>query len=255
MTDQPPPPVFAATLILMREMPSGSPEIMMIERAASMVFAAGARVFPGGRLDPDDWDIARASGRDDVDEAAHRIAAIRETIEEAGLPVGLDPMPGLDVLQAIRDALAAGTLFSRLLDDHGLTLDLDSLIPFARWCPPSRLERRTFDTRFYAARATDLPMIATADGSETVHLVWTSADQALADAEAGRALIIFPTLCNLERLAQLPDFAALTAHVEAYPVQLITPEIAMVEGSEALTIPEGMGYPRTWRALEGLQRG
>ncbi len=36
----------AATLILVRERGAGAPELLMVERAAGMAFAAGAWVFP-----------------------------------------------------------------------------------------------------------------------------------------------------------------------------------------------------------------
>ena len=36
----------AATLVVMRDMPSGSPQMLMVERARSMIFAGGAIVFP-----------------------------------------------------------------------------------------------------------------------------------------------------------------------------------------------------------------
>ena len=61
-----------------------NPTILVVERAAGMAFAAGAIVFPGGRIDDADRDLADALGR--PDDAA-KITAIRETIEEtASLP-------------------------------------------------------------------------------------------------------------------------------------------------------------------------
>jgi len=53
MDDDLPPPIPAATLILMRPNRSGAPDILFIERAQTMAFAAGALVFPGGRIDAD----------------------------------------------------------------------------------------------------------------------------------------------------------------------------------------------------------
>src|SRR5205823_11603758 len=81
----------AATLILVRERPSGPPELLMVERAEGMAFAAGALVFPGGRIDEADRRLAEQLGLD-ADWPA-RIAAIRETIEETAVPVGLAPVP------------------------------------------------------------------------------------------------------------------------------------------------------------------
>ena len=65
-------------------------EVLVItQRAAGMVFAGGALVFPGGRIDPE--DRVRAAQHSDLpeDDAAARIAAIRETVEEVGFDFGL----------------------------------------------------------------------------------------------------------------------------------------------------------------------
>ena len=49
----------AATLVIMRPSGNGGPdEILMVKRASNMAFAAGAVVFPGGRVDPDDHLVA-----------------------------------------------------------------------------------------------------------------------------------------------------------------------------------------------------
>lgn len=249
-----PDAIPAATLVLMRDRQPDPPAIMMIERAATMAFAAGARVFPGGRVDPDDHIAAAALGPDAPSDAAHRIAAIRETIEEVGLAVALDPLPGHEQTLVLRSALASGEPFSQLLARHGLGLQLDALIPFARWCPPKGASHRIFDTLFYAASANHLPASASVDGSETVHLVWTSAVEALADSEAGHIRLIFPTLCNLEKLSQLTDFTEIIDHVARYPVELIQPEPDEIDGVPVLRIPDHLGYPRTWRPLENALR-
>lgn len=76
--------ILAATLIVMREQPSGPPQLLMVERPRTMSFAAGAMVFPGGRIEPED-----RLGNADLEAAAAR-AAVRETAEETGLDVPLD---------------------------------------------------------------------------------------------------------------------------------------------------------------------
>src|SRR5688500_17000864 len=87
MTDDPIP---AATLIVVRDRAGGAPELLMVERAESMAFAAGALVFPGGRIDEAD----RRLGKDTVfDDGPARVAAIRETIEETAVPIGISPVP------------------------------------------------------------------------------------------------------------------------------------------------------------------
>ena len=95
----------AATLIVVRERSAGAPEILMVERAAGMVFAAGAWVFPGGRIDRADERLGDLSGMAD---GAARVAAIREALEETAIPVGLSPVaePRSRGAQLQRDLLA-----------------------------------------------------------------------------------------------------------------------------------------------------
>jgi 8-oxo-dGTP pyrophosphatase MutT (NUDIX family) len=240
-------PIPAATLVLFRDGPSG-PEHLFVERAATMVFAGGAVVFPGGRVDPGDYELAARFPHLDPDDAAARIAAVRETIEEAGIAVGMDA----DV-EVLRDALAAGTAVGSLLDAHGLTLNPDALVPFARWCPNFK-ETRTFDTRFYLARVATDHAEARVDATENVHLFWATAADVLRRADAGEVKIIFPTRRNLERLATLADFETATTHAATYPTDTVTPWVEERGGARMLCIPEGLGYPVTTQVLEQAMR-
>lgn len=233
----------------MRERPAGPPELLMVERAAAMRFAGGAMVFPGGRVDPGDRALAGLLGGDPTDTAG-RIAAIRETIEEVGLAIGLRGQP--DVV-AIRAALAAGAALGEVIAPE--MLDLDALVPFARWLPHAGVSHRIFDTNFYLARLPEDAPEAEADGGESVRLGWTSARSLLADAEAGRTRIIFPTRRNLERLAQFDSFDAAIAHARAHPVKTITPWLEDRGGEPHLCIPDGLGYPVTSQVSRDAMRG
>jgi 8-oxo-dGTP pyrophosphatase MutT (NUDIX family) len=102
----------AATVVVVRDGAQGI-EVLMLRRSASLAFAAGAWVFPGGRVDPEDADPERP---DDAAAAARRAAA-REAQEEAGL-----------------------------------RLDPQELVPVSRWMPPPEAVR-LFDTWFFAAAA------------------------------------------------------------------------------------------------------
>lgn len=252
MTDDTyPDPIPAATLVIFRESVDG-PELLMVERARAMAFAGGALVFPGGRIDPADYEIAAAMGSD-TDELAARVAAVRETIEEAGLPIGLSALPDERALGAIRAGLHAGERLDMLLGAHGLALDLDPLVPFARWRPLHR-HMRIFDTRFYLAR---LPMGAPApivDATENVRVFWQSARGVLDDADRGAARIIFPTRRNLERLAQFATFDEAAAHAARYPVRTITPWIEPRDGGDHLCIPDDLGYPVTSEPMNSADR-
>lgn len=248
MADQPPIP--AATLIVMRDVPGGPPELLMAERGRALAFAGGALVFPGGRVDPGDRALAAAFGGD-VEETASKIAAIRETLEEAGLAIGL---PGVSPGQAsaVRARLHAGDALGEALAPFDVLPTLDRLTPFARWLPRD-VAHRIFDTRFYLAVAPERAA-ASSDGNETARVFWASAQSVLEEADAGRATIIYPTRRNLERLATLPSHAAAVAHARAIPPMTITPWIETRDGVPHLCIPEDAGYPVTSEPLDQALR-
>jgi 8-oxo-dGTP pyrophosphatase MutT (NUDIX family) len=237
----------AATLILIRERADGAPfDVLMIERTATMAFAAGAMVFPGGRIDPGDHDVAAALGTD-ADLPA-RVAAIRETIEEVGIAAGLSPPPGPAVTARLRAGLAGGIPFANLLATESLRIVPDLLTPFARWSPGTR-ETRAFDTLFFLARA-PADAVARPDRTEAADAVWTSPAGLLAEADAGRRRLIFPTRRNLERLGGFADHAAAVAQARAIPPVRITPWMEDRPDGRWRCIPDGLGYPVTAERLD-----
>lgn len=245
----------AATLVIMRPSETGGPdEILMVKRSAKMAFAAGAVVFPGGRIDPDDYLVARQHGLgDDEADGAARVAALRETLEETGLAVGWPALGEGDVAE-VRQALLAGTLLSDILAARGDRIALESFVPFARWCPNFK-EARTFDTRFYAVSAPAHSHELTVEEAEHSHIFWASAKDTLAMADRGDVSVIFPTRRNLERLALAADFSEFSLHSGAYPVELITPWIEDREGQSHLCIPGHLGYPVTSERFDNVRRG
>ena len=253
-----PPAIPAATLVIFRNCPEGGPpQLLMVQRSKEMRFAGGAAVFPGGRVDDADFTLAEALGAADADhrdELAARIAAVRETLEETGLAVGVHQRPSLeDALRARALLLEQGTL-APVLDAMGWTLDLDRLVPFARWRPKHR-EVRVFDTRFYLADLGTGAVELLVDDTENTHLFWASAEEALRLADTGEIKVIFPTRRNLERLALFSNFDEAVSHVAEYPVRMITPFMEMRGGVPWLLIPPDAGYPIDGEILESAARG
>jgi 8-oxo-dGTP pyrophosphatase MutT (NUDIX family) len=236
----------------MRERSGGAPELLVMERSKGMAFAAGALVFPGGRIDPDDEALARRIG-DGSEYAAARIAAIRETIEETGIAPALSPMPNAATITTLRRELEDGTLFSELLERFGLSLDLGALTPFARWCPTFK-EARRFDTLFFLAEAPEGAAVPSHSEAEAVRTLWASAAKVLEEADEGRARIIFPTRRNLERLARFSSLDQARGDAERHPVRKIVPWIEERDGVQWLCIPEDAGYPVTAELLETARR-
>jgi 8-oxo-dGTP pyrophosphatase MutT (NUDIX family) len=248
-----PEPIPAATLILMRSAPAGgAPELLMMERAETMAFAAGALVFPGGRIDLGDHEAAARLAPGLADGAA-RVAAVRETIEETGIAPALRPAPGLAEAAALRAGIAGGEGFAGLLERLGLDFDPAALTPFARWCP-NFAEVRRFDTLFYLAEAPIEAQLASADEGEAVRILWASAADVLAEIEAGRAKAIFPTRRNLERLAGFASLAEARADAARHPPRKITPWVEERSGGRFVCIPEDAGYPVTAEPLETARR-
>lgn len=246
-----PAPIPAATLVLMRERAGAAPELLMMERTGHMAFAAGALVFPGGRIDGE--DRAAAAVFPAFVDAAARIAAVRETIEEAGIAPALAPPADPATARALREGIERGEPFPRLLEAHGLSLRLEALTPFARWCPNFR-ETRRFDTLFYLAEAPPGAPPPSAGAHEAERVFWASAAEILAELETGRAHAIFPTRRNLERLARFASIAEARADAARHPVARITPWVEERDGRKFVCIPEDIGYPVTAEPMETARR-
>ena len=245
MSDEPIP---AATLVVVRDRAAGAPELLMVERAAGMAFAGGALVFPGGRIDQTDQ-----AGAADLDDGAARVAAIRETIEETAIPVGLQPLPSREAALAMQSALVADQAFGKLLG-AGIALDLAALTPLARWLPNFHVTRR-FDTLFFIARAPAGNWPPNVIPGECSGGFWITATDALERERSGDARLIFPTRRNMERLALHASFAAMRADALAHPIEPITPWVEEQDGERFIAIPEYLGYPVTREKLDGLWRG
>ena len=78
-------PVPAATVVLIRENTRQQElEVLLVQRNSRLVFHGGHWVFPGGRLDDEDFgdDESRR-----LEYPAALRAAVRETREEAGIEI------------------------------------------------------------------------------------------------------------------------------------------------------------------------
>ncbi|MEO7563776.1 MAG: NUDIX domain-containing protein [Sphingomicrobium sp.] len=243
MTDEAIP---AATLIVVRDRAGTAPELLIVERAGGMAFAAGALVFPGGRIDAADREL----GGDD----SAKTAAIRETIEETAVPVGIEPLPDSDQAAALQAALVAGRSFTDILRDNGLTLESSALTPFARWVPKFHAVRR-FDTMFYIALAPDGEWQPRVIEGECSDAYWLSAQAVLDMEKTGNARLIFPTRRTLERLAQHNSFDAIRADTLAHPIEPVTPWLEHRGDEQYIRIPDHLGYPVTAELFEGQWRG
>ena len=243
------PAIPAATLILVRDKAGPAPELLMVERAQGMAFAAGAQVFPGGRIDDADRAFAATIGA-----SAEAVAAVRETIEETAIPAALDPVPDATTARRLQQALLDEMPFAQLLEQARLRIDHAALVPFARWVPKFHAVRR-FDTLFFVARAPAGDWEPQVVPGECAGAAWVSASKVLRRAAAGEANLIFPTRRTLELLALHRDFDAIAADARAHPIAPISPWVEERDGERFITISADLGFPVTQEKLDGLWRG
>lgn len=239
----------AATLIVVRDRAGSAPELLMVERAKGMAFAAGAMVFPGGRIDAADQAF---SGEIGVNPAA--VAAVRETLEEAAVPVGLSPVPSQKLAIELQRELVADAPFQRILSASGLSIDPALLTPFARWVPKFHAVRR-FDTLFFIARCPPGDWQPRVIEGECAAAEWMAASEVLERDHSGAARLIFPTRRTLERLAQHDSFEAIREDALAHPIEPISPWVEEHGDEKFITIPSHLGFPVTQERLDGLWRG
>ncbi len=164
-------PVPAATVVLVRNnTKSVGIEVLLLKRNSKLVFHGGHWVFPGGRLD--DADFAAAD--QGLEYPAARLAAVRETREEAGVDIRAD-----------------------------------QLIHTAHWTTPPRMPRR-FCTWFFVCPLRN-PVQVTVDNDEILDFRWLSPTEALAEAIAEQLVLPGPTRTTLQDLSPYEDLEAMVA--------------------------------------------
>jgi len=257
----PVPAIPSATILLLRD-GSRDLEVFMVQRHHQVDFARGALVFPGGKVDPADREPSlreKCDGAPDSDdELAVSVAAIRETFEESGILLAR-PRPSGDLVSGEwlreiesrhRDVLNRGqTTLREIIDAEDLTLACDLLIRFAHWITPELAPKR-FDTHFFLVAAPP-DQVAIHDGGESVDSMWTAPSAALADADAGRCTIVFPTRLNLMKLARSHRVEEALAAARASTIVTVMPQIEQTEAGAMLRIPPEADYDVTDALLAG----
>ncbi|MET0975592.1 MAG: NUDIX hydrolase [Leifsonia sp.] len=172
------PLALAATVVLLRDGPDGA-EVLLLERPHDRGSFAGAWVFPGGSVDPGDSDDIDPDDADTAEDRALRRAAVRETLEETGLAV-----------------------------------TADALVPVARWHPPREAQKRLVTTFYAAAAPAGDVRLAEA---EAVALAWLRPSDALARHAAGTLLLFPPTWVTLHAFVGARSVAETMAEAARRP--------------------------------------
>ena len=151
------PAIPAATVLLLRNCDNEN-QVLMLQKTSKIAFG-GMWVFPGGKIDAEDY----GDGLDDDDAA--RVAAARETEEEAGIQIAPE-----------------------------------KFIWFAHWTPPASTAKR-FATWFFLTR-TDTHQEISVDGGEIQNHQWINPAEALKQHAKGEIDLAPPTWVSLYQLAR-----------------------------------------------------
>ncbi len=185
----------AATVILLRGAETQL-EVLLVKRTPKARFMGGVWVFPGGAVE-------QGEGEDD---AAHRMAAVRELHEEAGV----------------------------LLEDPA------ELVKFSRWITPAEVKVR-FDTHFFLA---PLPpgQEPQVDGEECVDLGWFTPAGALAAHAREEIVLVFPTIKHLEQLSAFKTASELLRESMGREVIPVQPRVVLEGSGGRVLLPGEPGY-------------
>jgi 8-oxo-dGTP pyrophosphatase MutT (NUDIX family) len=217
----PPKALAAATVILVREY-QAELQVYLLKRHAKSGFMAGNYVFAGGILDPEDREFTVWKDHVDLDPAdlfsrlggglsaeeilAFGVAAIRETLEEAGIFLASQASQRAEDLKRIDNLRVTGDLpkewFLNLVVSEGWTLALSALSIWSHWITPVLMKRR-YDTRFFLA-CMPPGQRCSPDSHEITHGLWVSPKKGLRGNISGQIPLSPPTIVVLQELLKYP---------------------------------------------------
>jgi len=177
----------AATIMLARDTSEGI-EVLLLKRNKALKFAGGLWVFPGGKIEPEEMEIGK-----DINEAA-KLAAVRETKEEANVDI-----------------------------------NLDSLLFFSHWTTPV-MEPRRYATWFFFADVSGQELTVQVDDSEIKKHLWISPQKALNKVHASELAMMPPTYISLQRIRKCQTVAAATQLLGEIEPIYILPVLELEEG-------------------------
>jgi 8-oxo-dGTP pyrophosphatase MutT (NUDIX family) len=130
-----------------------------------------------------------------------------------------------------------------LAEEVGVELAADAeLVVFSNWITPEE-SRIRFDTWFFLAAAPD-GADPEVDGAEIVDARWFEPSLALAAAERGQIMLVFPTIKHLEQIAEFASMDALLEYARSRTVRPVQPRVlGRKEGEVArIVLPGEPGY-------------
>lgn len=268
------PPRAAATVVLLRDMPTGL-EVFLMKRHTLSDVLGGAYVFPGGKLDAADAELDMAMHLDQPLQGLHAsldeadinertagglyVAALREAFEESGVLFALgDSALAREPAYWCAEAAAllrAGLGFNAVLAQLALRLQTVNLVPWSRWITPTTpsVMNKRFDTRFFVAAVPE-GQVACHDNFETTESIWLRPRTALEQYWAGQIEMAPPQIMSLAHLSRYADVRSVLAAASARRPPVIQPEAFELDGERVICYPGDAGHSVRQLALPGPTR-
>lgn len=233
---------LAVTVLMVRDSVDGI-EVYVQERASSMPTFPNVTVFPGGGVDPRDFEIgdadptarlglmrwARILGTNRNVARALLCATVRELFEETGtlLATYADGSPVMDGKQFHEQRLALEShelSLSEVFKEQGLLLRTDLLRPFARWVSPEKDTYR-FDVYSFLAVA-PLGQQPDSNTAEATSSGWFAPQVILEGWQAGLVELVLPTWAQLVTLSKfrfVEDLLNYSRRADMSPIMNVSP--------------------------------
>lgn len=201
-------PAAASTVMIVRQSSEGSGrlETLLLLRNQGIAFG-GTWVFPGGRVEPHDFQHCHCQPEKQSGPHTHR------------QPLSVEPKGGSKQHAADRAFQAAIHAATReTYEEAGLTLSPTELFSIAHWTTPATFKRR-FATWFFLCPIKD-DVTVKVDQHEILDYQWVTANKALADHDAGVLSLTQPTRHTLETLRRFNHLATLCRELEARRIHI-----------------------------------
>ena len=264
-------PTDAATVMLLRPCRNAAVkdiEVLMVLRNRRSRFVPGYHVYPGGILDPEDFEpgierFCRGIERKEASEILPDmsrpekalgawVAGIRETFEEVGMliairkdgsPVTIRTEQERKRFCDYRGALNKGEMkFHQMLEKEDLLLPLDRLHYFSHWITPEPLPLR-YDVRFFVTEAPEAQAVIH-DGVELTEHLWLTPSRALEDYEKGKMGMVLPQIMTLEDISRFRTVEEAIASATARRVPANLTKIKRINNEDVEVMPDGTVFER-----------
>jgi 8-oxo-dGTP pyrophosphatase MutT (NUDIX family) len=201
----------SATLILLRDT-TGGMETLLLKRHQDMAFG-GSWVFPGGKIDPQDYVKAETSPAryeekqhaDPAEVSAAYHAAVRESREEAGID-----------------------------------MDEQRLVLLSCWTTPVLGDRPRFRTWFFVGEIGQQPIVV--DGKEMLDYRWILVSEAITTKSVRELNLFPPTYNTLIEINRYPDVRTTLTALRDKPLQVYNPKLLPFEGGYISLYEGDAGY-------------